>query len=144
MPPDPPSSVSLCPAKPLLKFLHPPLISSDPQKRPDSVKLSAVTTQREQIQCRHTSAPRSTRSSPCSAQYRIYSGKLRIMFKEKTVARWVWFPLIRRRGFRFVSRAYIQPRPSKQNFLDPPLGAMNVWSETGHYSRVPWSMDSLS
>ena len=23
-------------------------------------------------------------------------------------------------------------------------GAMNVWSETGQYSRVPWSMDSLS
>ena len=27
-----------------------------------------------------------------------------------TVAIWVWFPLIRRRGFRFVSRTCIQPQ----------------------------------
>ena len=89
----------LPPVEPLLKFLHPPLISSDSQKMPDTLMLSAVTAQREQNQCRHTK---------CIAQYALvrmqreilYSGKLRIMFKKLTVARWVWFPLIRRRGFR--------------------------------------------
>ena len=45
----------LRPVEPLFKFLQPQLISSDSRKRPDSVKLSAVTAQREQNQCRHIS-----------------------------------------------------------------------------------------